>query len=86
MYLAIKLVPAQAQQILPSLSVARWMGLALLTVLEIRLLLAVFKMVLRGGGSADELAKATGAPPWLARLLALEARFWIAVANLFKRR
>ena len=41
---------------------------------------------LRSEASADEVSRATGAPPFVARLMLLEARFWKAVWRLIRRR
>jgi hypothetical protein len=83
---ASRLVPLPAQQILPHLSWPRMAGLAVLLLIELRLLVLGIKYAFSGRGDAKELAERTGAPVFLARLMLLEARFWRAVWRLIRRR
>ena len=75
-YLASKLIPAEAQSLLAELGWARTAGLALLALIELRLLVLALKLVFGGRATAAEIAERTGAPPWIARLMLIEARFW----------
>ena len=74
-WLAAQLVPVDGQSILPYLTWVRWAGLAIITLFEIRLVLAVVKLQLKPTTRQDEL-EAAGMPPLLAKLAMLEARFW----------
>ena len=74
-WLAAKLVPVGDQSILPYLTWVRWAGLAIVTMFEIRLFVAVVKLQSRPTTRQDEL-EAAGMPPLLAKLAMLEARFW----------
>jgi hypothetical protein len=47
-----------------------------LALIELRLLAVALKLVFAGRATADEIAERTGAPPWIARLMLIEARFW----------
>jgi hypothetical protein len=85
-WIASWLVPVSAQEILRHLGWPRLAGLALLALLEARLLLLALKLAFSGDSSAEELAERTGAPPLLARLMLLEARFWRALWRLIGRR
>jgi hypothetical protein len=84
-YLATYMVPEAAQQMLPHLSWARVAGLAVLAIIELRLLLTVVRMVYGKNATAEEVETASGAPRWIARLMVMEARFWRALWRLFKR-
>ncbi|HMG46462.1 MAG TPA: hypothetical protein VK614_03270 [Allosphingosinicella sp.] len=75
-YIASKLIPPEAQGLLAKLSWARTAGLAVVALIELRLLFLALKLVFGGHASAEEIAERTGAPPWIARLMLLEARFW----------
>lgn len=85
-YLASYLVPEAAQQVLPQLYWARICGLAVLALIELRLLFMVMRMVWGASANAEQVQAASGAPPWIARLLILEARFWKAVWRLIRPR
>lgn len=85
-FIASTLVPAEAQIVLPRLSWARTAGLVVLALIELRLLVEALKLVFSGRSTAEEVSSRTGAPPWIARLMLLEARFWKAVWRLVRRR
>lgn len=70
------LVPEQAQSLLPHFGWARTAGIVFLVAIELRLVAGAIKMAFSGKVSADQLAKSSGAPRWVARLMLLEARFW----------
>lgn len=85
-YIASKLIPPEAQSLLAELSWARTAGLVVIALIELRLLLLALKLVFGGRATADEVAAQTGAPPWIARLLLLEARFWKWLWRCIRRR
>lgn len=70
------LVPESAQSMISQFGWLRSVGIAILVVIELRVITGAIKMAFSGKASADELASASGAPPWIARLMLLEARFW----------
>lgn len=80
-YLASKLVPAEAQTVVADLVWARDAGWLILALIELSIAIWLVRLVF-GGRSAEEIAAKTGAPPWVARLMQLEARFWRAVWRL----
>ncbi|MEO5578744.1 MAG: hypothetical protein ABIR25_06825 [Sphingomicrobium sp.] len=75
-WFATWLVPETSQSLLSRLGWLRTAGVALLVVVELRLIVGAIKMAFSGKASADQLASASGAPPWIAKLMLLEARFW----------
>lgn len=85
-YLSTYLVPTAAQQVLPHLSWARIAGLVVLALIELRLLVTAIRMIYGRNASAEQVSAASGAPPWIARLMVMEARFWRAVWRLIRRR
>jgi hypothetical protein len=78
-YLASKLVPAQAHDLLRDLLWMKNAGWALLALLEVWLALQLVRLVYGGRHEADEISRLQGAPEWIVRLMLLEARFWKAV-------
>lgn len=79
------LVPPSAQTLLPILAPARLAGLAVLVLIELRLFVAALRIVFKTGATAQDVVEKTGAPPLIARLMVLEARFWRAVWRLLRR-
>jgi hypothetical protein len=84
-YLLSFIVPADQQRLLPAFGWARIAGLTLLCLIELRLVAGAVRMVFRSDVTAVELAVKTGAPPFVAKLMVMEARFWKAVWRLFRR-
>lgn len=84
-YIASKLVPADAQVVLTELVWARYAGLAVIALIELWVVVLTVKLVY-GGAATEEIVRRSGAPPWIARLLQLEARFWKAVWRFLRRR
>jgi hypothetical protein len=79
---ASKIIPASEQGLLTELSALRDAGLAILAVLEARLLFAVYKAAFKGESAQQLEARLTqhaNLPPWVAKLAALEAAFWAKV-------
>jgi hypothetical protein len=84
-YLLSYVVPVEAQVLLPSFGWARTVGVAVLILVELRLLVAGIRIVFRGNATAEQISATTGAPPVIAKLMLLEARFWKAVWRFFRR-
>lgn len=74
-YLASWLIPAEAQHLLAGLGWARLAGLVVLAALELWVVVKVVKLVF-GGTATEADVVAHGAPPWIARIMLIEARFW----------
>lgn len=83
-WLATKIVPVEIQTILPQLSWLRYLGLAVLVVIELRIMVALFNIVFKADTSSKQLEQ-IGMPPLLAKIMLLEARFWRWVFSIFKR-
>jgi hypothetical protein len=90
---ATKLVLPAEQELLHYVAPLRYVGLAVLVMVEIAIVMAVYRAVFRGGSAADAAAqaqKAADMPAWAAKLIAYEAtlwrRVWLFFTNLFKRR
>jgi hypothetical protein len=85
-YVATYLVPEPLQAVLPQLGPLRLAGLAVLVLVELRLLLVALRLVWGRDASVDQVQAASGAPPWIARLMVLEARMWKRLWRLIRRR
>jgi hypothetical protein len=85
-WLALKLVPEPERDLLVYVAPLRYLGLVALAYLELVVVIAIYRSVLRGGSVEEAASKApSDMPPWLAKLLALEARFWLKVWRAIKR-
>ena len=85
-YVSTYLVPEPMQAILPELGVLRIAGLAVLMLIELRLLIAAIRIVWGRDGSVEQVQAASGAPAWMARLMVMEARFWKRLWQMIRRR
>ena len=83
-WLATKIVPIENQFILPHLSWLRIAGLVVLFALEAWIMLALIKIVYRADTTNAQVEE-LGVPPFVAKLLLMEARFWRRVFSIFKR-
>jgi len=85
---ASHLVPTDEQVLLTWMAPLRYVGLAVLVWIEIAIVVAIWKAVFKGD-SAEGAAKAVSAshdmPPWVAKLMAWEARFWLKCWNAVRR-
>ena len=85
-YLLGYIVPPDARRLLPAFGWARMAGLILLVLIELRLLVAALRLVFGGNENAEQVSAQTGAPPWIARLMLIEARFWKSVWRFLRRK
>jgi hypothetical protein len=83
-YIATYLVPEAAQRLLPHLGWARTAGLAVLLLIEFRLLVMTLRLVWGRDASAEEVQAASGAPAWIVQLMVLEARFWKSLWRMLR--
>lgn len=83
--LASYLVPEDSQLLLRDLVWARYAGLAVIAAFELWIVVVTIRLVF-GGASTQEIAEKSGAPPWVARLMQLEVRFWKAVWRFLRGR
>ena len=76
-------VPEANQSLLQYLQVIRYLGLGVLVLLQVKLIVTIFRALAGASASAEHeatrLADETGTPPWVRRLLAWEAAIWIKV-------
>ena len=84
--LASWMVPAGAQTLIPHLRWPRMVGMAVLAIVELKLLVEVLKLVFGGADTTEAIAERSGLPPALVKLMALEARFWKAVWRTLRGR
>ncbi len=83
------MVPEAKQSLLHELQVVRYVGLGVLVLLQVKLMVAIFRAMSGASASAEEeasrLADETGTPPWVKKLLAWEASVWIKVWRFVRR-
>ncbi len=84
-YLLGWIVPTDAQVLLPSLGWARNAGLAVLILVELRIMVGALRLVFRAGATSEQLTAQTGAPPLIAKLMLLEVRIWKRLWRLLRR-
>ncbi len=85
-WLALKLVPEPERELLVYVVPLRYVGLAVLAWLEVVLVVAIYRSVFRGGSVDQAVAQApSDMPRWVAKLLAMEARFWLRAWGVIKR-
>jgi hypothetical protein len=84
-WIAARLIPAADQTILPHLSWGRTLGVVVLALVELRVMVAVLRLAFSGTATAEEVSARSGAPPIVARLMLIEARFWRWVWKLLRR-
>ncbi|HEV7659218.1 MAG TPA: hypothetical protein VGO55_05170 [Allosphingosinicella sp.] len=85
LYFASHLIPAQSQHLVAGLGWARILGGAALVLIELWVVMKVVKLVF-GGTATEADVVAHGAPPWIARLMLVEARFWKWLWRLLRGR
>lgn len=87
-----KLIPQSEQQLLVYLTPLRYVGLAVLVAIELKIVLALYRAVFSGAtrdAAAEQIQRQADLPPWLTRLLVAEAvlwrRVWVFVRRLVRR-
>jgi hypothetical protein len=85
-WVATKLVPEPEQDLLGLMAPLRYLGLAVLLLIEIKLMVAIYRSAFKGD-TVEEITAKGGAdmPAWAAKLIAMEARFWMRVWAWVKR-
>ena len=83
------LIPAERQHVLGSIAWLRTLAIAVLVLIEVKILFSFYKAVFASDSTpediADKLAKDVSLPPWLTRVLAVEARMLRRLCGLLKR-
>jgi hypothetical protein len=83
---ALKLVPEPERDLLNYVAPLRYAGLAALAWLELVVALAIYRTVFKSGSVDEAISRApTDMPPWVVRLLAIEANLWRRAWILIKR-
>lgn len=88
-WVAGHIVPNEHHQVLSTVGFVRYIGLAVLIVIELKLVLMVFRAVFRRDGDTASTvfatAKDAGMPEWAARLVAWEASLWRRALDTVRR-
>ena len=87
-WIAAKLVPEANQILLNFIWPVRYVGLAVLTLIEIAVIVQLYKVVFKGGTQKDvasHIQSSLDVPPWAARLAAIEVMFWCKVRDVIKK-
>lgn len=86
------LIPQSERQLLVYLTPLRYVGLAVLVAIELKIVLALYRTVFSGASrdvAAAQIQGQADLPHWLSRLLAAEAvfwrRVWVFIQRLFRR-
>lgn len=74
-------VPSTHHFLISQIDWVRYVGLAVLVLIEIRLAIEIWRLAFRGHAedasqAIREKAEKEGAPPWVAKLMAAEAKIW----------
>jgi hypothetical protein len=85
-WITSKVVQESEHYLLNYLVPLRYVGLAVLVWLELIVFVAIYRSIFSGGSIEEAASKAPAdIPPWAAKLLAVEARFWLNIWNAVKR-
>jgi hypothetical protein len=85
-WIALKLVPDSERDLLNYVKPLRYVGLAALVWLEAVAVVSIYRTIFKGGSVSQAVAQApTDMPPWVAKLLAIEANFWLKGWGAIKR-
>ncbi|MDT9001087.1 hypothetical protein RQP53_17545 [Paucibacter sp. APW11] len=85
-WVALQLVPEPERDLLNYAAPLRYLGLAALFWFELALGLAVYRSIFKGASTEQALAQAPkDLPPWVAKLMALEAGLWRRAWSVIKR-
>lgn len=83
------LIPAEHQHVLGSIAWLRTLAIAVIVLIEAKILFSFYKAVFASDSTpddiADKLARDVPLPPWLKRVLAVEARMLRRLSGLLKR-
>lgn len=85
------IVPNENHAILSEVGFLRYIGLAVLVAIEIRIGVEIFKLAFRSKSDSESdaaiqrKAEEEGIPPWVAKLMAWESRLWRKIWSIFRR-
>jgi hypothetical protein len=88
-----KIVPEESHQILESVSFLRYVGLGVLFLIELRIVIAIFKSIFSSktqyGKDRDAAIAEADMPVWVAKLMAWEAnlwrKVWLSIQKIFSK-
>jgi dolichol kinase len=84
LWLAGLIVPPSGQALLPQVAWLRYLGLAVIVMVEVRIAVLAVRLVWQPNAKAADL-ESHGVPPVIAKLMLLEARFWRWVFSAFRK-
>ncbi|PZO06796.1 MAG: hypothetical protein DCF27_12230 [Lysobacteraceae bacterium] len=91
-WVAQMLVPEGEHDLMGYVAPLRYVGIAALVWIELLVIVALYRFIFKGGDTPSAVARIqtqADLPPWVAKLLVLEAMFWRrvwqAVKKLFSR-
>ncbi len=79
------IIPEDLQHIVPSLAPARNITLGIIIFIELVAFAAILKMLFGSHTDSAEIARKSGAPELIVRLMLMEAKFWKAVWSFFRK-
>ncbi|MBW8367831.1 MAG: hypothetical protein K0M70_08240 [Arenimonas sp.] len=88
-WVAQKLVPEDEHNLMGYVAPLRYVGIAALVLIELWVVMALYRFVFKGGDSPSAVARIQAEadlPPWIAKLLVLEAMFWRRAWQAVKKR
>ena len=84
-----KIIPEQDHMILEQVSVLRYVGLGVLFLIELRIMIAIFKSIFSSEDSfesnRDLAISETDMPEWVAKIMTWEVNFWRKMWVNFKK-
>ena len=88
-----KIVPEESHQILENVSFLRYVGLGVLFLIELRIIIAIFKSIFANEAEYEKEREAAISeaemPEWVAKLMAWEAnlwrKLWLSMKKLFSK-
>ena len=88
-----KIVPEESHQILENVSFLRYVGLGVLFLIELRIIIAIFKSIFANEADYEKEREAAISeaemPEWVAKLMAWEAnlwrKIWLSMKKLFSK-
>jgi hypothetical protein len=85
-WVASKIVPEVERDLLNYFVPLRYVGIAVIVWLEVAIVFTIYRAIFKGGTVDQAISQAPAdLPPWVSKLLAMEANFWLKVWNSVRR-
>lgn len=89
-WVAGHVVPDAHHSLMSQIGWLRYVGLAVLVIIEIRLAIEIWRLAFRNQAEdasqvIQQKAESEGVPPWVAKLMAAEAKFWKKAWQVFRK-